>query len=572
MNGEMRAKQIIIIAVVILLGISLSNCQKEYEFKSLSEYGQFAPDDAFEEDSNYAYYGSENEWNRRMFSDNATSKYYKRQGQRQILEILDGNFDSAISICKHTLSVQPNDLESYFNLSVAFAQKNVIDSALYYMKKALDNGLPFTRYLAGPKDLLAPIYETEYFKNLKNEKDIRLIHGPMKGAVTTNSIKIWLRTSGESKVEISVNKKNGGFVGIFTAKSKADNDYVVKIPISKLEPNTEYNYHISIDGKQTGKSYSFTTLPKSFERQKFAIGFGGGAGYTEKHEKMWNTLSTHNLTAFLLLGDNVYIDLPQMPGAFHNYTYYRRQSRPEYRKFLETTNVYAIWDDHDAAIDDIWMGPYIDRPAWKLPMLRHFERQWVNPFNGTEKAPGCYFNFSIGEVEFFMLDCRFYRTNPFKEERTMLGPAQKQWLKDFLLQSEAKIKVIVSSVPWALGAKPGSKDTWAGFEKERKEIFDFLTDNKIEGVILISADRHRTDVWKIERENDYPLYEFMSSKLTNIHTHELIPEAIIAYNEKCSFGKLEFDFNKNKILFEIINIDNEPQGKLEIGFDELKSH
>ncbi|MDZ7765895.1 MAG: alkaline phosphatase D family protein [Melioribacteraceae bacterium] len=268
-------------------------------------------------------------------------------------------------------------------------------------------------------------------------------------------------------------------------------------------------------------------------------------------------MATYNLDAFLMLGDNVYVDLPEMPGSFHDYTYYRRQSRPEYKRFLESTNIYAIWDDHDAAIDDIWMGPYVDKPDWKLPMLRHFERQWVNPFNGSEKVPGGYFNFSIGQVDLFMLDCRFHRTNPFKEERTMIGPEQKKWLKEKILQSNAEVKVIVSSVPWSLEAKPGSKDTWAGFEKERSELFDFLSENNIEGVILLSADRHRTDAWKIERENDYPLYEFQSSRLTNIHTHPVMPEALVAYNEKCSFGLLEFDFTKNEVDFKIVSIDNE---------------
>ncbi len=181
-----------------------------------------------------------------MFSDNETSKYYKRQGQRKMLEILDGKCDSAIIICKHTLSVQPNDLESYFNLSVAFAQKNEVDSALYYMRKALDNGLTFTRYLAGPKDLLMPIYKTEYFKNHKKEKEIRLIHGPMKEAVTT-SAKIWLRTADESDVEIVVSEKSGDVVGSFTANSNEENDYVVVIPITNLKSDTEYNYQISID-------------------------------------------------------------------------------------------------------------------------------------------------------------------------------------------------------------------------------------------------------------------------------------------------------------------------------------
>ena len=30
----------------------------------------------------------------------------------------------------------------------------------------------------------------------------------------------------------------------------------------------------------------------------------------------------------------------------------------------------------------------------------------------------------------------------------------------------------------------------------------------------------------------------MSSRLTNIHTHELVPGHLFAYNEKCSFGLL----------------------------------
>lgn len=154
----------------------------------------------------------------------------------------------------------------------------------------------------------------------------------------------------------------------------------------------------------------------------------------------------------------------------------------------------------------------------------------------------------------------------------MLGPDQKKWLKEKILESKAKVKVIVSSVPWALDAKPGSKDTWAGFEAERQEIFKFLTDHTIDRVILLSADRHRTDVWKIERDHDYPLYEFQSSRLTNIHTHPVMPEALIAYNEKCSFGLLEFDLSQNKIGFNIISIDNQSKGRITVDLDELQSN
>lgn len=561
-----------IIIWIVLIIVLITGCkqEEEYEFKSESEYGQFAPPDAWEEDPNFAYYGSENEWTRRMFGDNAISKFYKRQGQRQLLEILDGNLDEAIKICNKILAIQPNDLESYFNLSIAYAQKNNIDSSLHYMNLALNNGLPFSRYLAGPKELLSPIYETEVFKKLKENANLKILHGPMKGAVTTNSAKIWLRTAEESQVEIKVTEKAGREIGVFSGKSSKSEDYTIVISIDNLEPDKEYIYRIYVDNYEIDKEFSLQTYPENFTNSKLVIGFGGCAGYTEKHERMWDTIAQYNFKAFLMLGDNVYVDLPEMPGAFHDYTYYRRQSRPEYKRFLESTNIYAIWDDHDAAIDDIWMGPYIDKPDWKLPMLMHFERQWVNPYNGTEEYPGCYFNFKIGEVEFFMLETRFYRTNPFKEQRTMLGDFQKYWLKEKLLESDARIKVIASSVPWADGAKPGSKDTWAGFASEREEIFNFLTDNRIDGVVLLSADRHRSDAWKIERENDYPLYDLLSSQLTNIHTHELMPGALISYNDKCSFGLLEFDFINERIVFDIISIDNEKQGTVEIDINELK--
>ena len=121
------------------------------------------------------------------------------------------------------------------------------------------------------------------------------------------------------------------------------------------------------------------------------------------------------------------------------------------------------------------------------------------------------------------------------------------------------IKVIASPVPWSLASKGEARDTWNGFKEERKEIFDFLATNKINGVILLSADRHRSDAWKIEHPNLYPLYEFTSSRLTNEHFHELMPNALFGYNEKQSFGLLEFDTQAQDptISYNIINIDNE---------------
>jgi len=153
----------------------------------------------------------------------------------------------------------------------------------------------------------------------------------------------------------------------------------------------------------------------------------------------------------------------------------------------------------------------------------------------------------------------------------MLGPFQKVWLLEELSKSNATFKIIVSPVPWAEGAKPGSIDTWAGFIEEREEIFSLIEKKKINGVILLSADRHRSDAWKIKREDGYDLYEFESSRLTNMHTHNVMPGTLFGYNEKCSFGILHFDTTKEDptVKYEIMNIDGESIQSLEVKLSQL---
>jgi alkaline phosphatase D len=103
-------------------------------------------------------------------------------------------------------------------------------------------------------------------------------------------------------------------------------------------------------------------------------------------------------------------------------------------------------------------------------------------------------------------------------------------------------------------------DTWDGYDEERREIFKFLDDNSIEGVFILAADRHRHDARVIEREKGYPLYEFMSSRLTNQITHGRSGlGTLFMYNEKCGFGKITFDFSKDDptVTYDVVTIDNE---------------
>ena len=156
----------------------------------------------------------------------------------------------------------------------------------------------------------------------------------------------------------------------------------------------------------------------------------------------------------------------------------------------------------------------------------------------------------------------------------MLGNVQKKWLKEQLKSADGTFKVLCSSVPWDFRTKGDSKDTWNGYKDEHEEILSFIEKNEIEGVILMSADRHRSDCWKISRPNGYDLYEFNSSRLTNQHVHPTMEKqgAIFSYNKPQSFGLVTIDTTvaDPTATYEVININGEKPHSLTVKRSELK--
>ena len=532
------------------------------------------PEDAYIDGSSHAFYGKDQGgWTRlrRQFDSNQ----YGRQGQRQMLDILDARPEGAVKKCQQVLASEPNDLESLFNLTVARCALKDYKGAVESMTRAVEGGMPFARFLAGPREMLKPLRETDEFRRYAARYKVQLIHGPMLGCLTDTSAKFWVRTVDEVPIQVVVSTSSDLSSPIKSTLTSTSSkvDYTAVVEVRGLQPGTVHYYDVMLNGKSAlaPERPSFRTYPSRSSKTRLSVAFGGGAKYCPPNERMWDTIRSHSVAALLLLGDNVYIDFPQQFGEFHKYTYYRRQSQPKFRRLVCSVPVFAIWDDHDCAIGDCWMGPYRDKPDWKMSTLEGFRMNWNNPGYGTEQWPGCWFKFSIADVDFFMLDGRFYRTNPYGEKPGMLGPAQKAWLLEQLRQSRATFKVLASPVPWSFNTKGNSRDTWNGFRDERNEIFAFLEENKIDGVILISADRHRSDARQIDRKDGYAFYEFESSRLTNQHKHGLKPGAIFGYNEKQSFGLLSFDttISDPTVTFRIISIDNEPIHSLTLKHSEI---
>lgn len=508
---------------------------------------------------------------------------YKRYGQYAVKRMALGEFAEARRYLLEMTAALPDDDDLYLLLAVAQANLGQREAAEASLAKALELGLPPGRVLAGPRGLHEPLRELDTYRKVQEQHAVVPLHGPMVGNVTDRSASVWVRTARPARVDVAYRPASGSAPWRISTASETtrDRDFTAIVPLGDLQPDTPFEYRVRLDGQESDATDTFRTFPAAGQGAKFSLAFGGGAGYHPPQERVWNTIRKRQPLAVLLLGDNIYSDDPETPEV-QQYSYYRRQSRPEFRRLVASTAVFAIWDDHDFSTDDSWGGPSVDEPAWKLPVWNVFRQNWVNPaYGGGDEQPGVWYDFSIGDVDFFMLDGRYYRTDSGRrggsgvDRPTMLGPVQKRWLKDKLRASEATFKVIVSPVPWDFRAKQGAGglDTWRGFAEERAEIFSFLSRHAIAGVVLMSADRHRSDAWRIERDDDYDLYEFNSSRLTNDHVHPTMPAAIFSYNEKQSFGWVTFDTTSDdpQVTYDVISIDDEEVASVTICRSQLES-
>ena len=417
----------------------------------------------------------------------------------------------------------------------------------------------------GAEGGMADLLTEPAFVDLVKKHDLGLFNGPMLGDIKPTSAKFWVRTAGPAKVQIVV-----GDLTSQQVETSDKDDFTAVMVVNGLSPFTDYKYSVNLNGKQIRRdAFQFRTAPATGQKVQFDVTFGSGARYVPKNEFAWSNMAQARPLAYLGLGDNVYIDVMNRRGAQRLF-YYRRCLSPAYSELCSSVSMYAVWDDHDMAMNDSSGGAGLDAP-WKRPNWNVFRQNWNNPhYGGGQAMPGTWHSFSLGDVDVFMTDGRIYRD---KKDKTMLGPDQKKWLLDTLAKSKAKFKVIASGTMWSDGADKDGKDSWAGTwsRKERDEIFDLINDKKINGVILISGDRHRSDIWKIDRPRGYPLYEFVSAKVTNQHTHKTFANAVWSYNEGNFWGQLSFDLRPDDpvMTFKCVDISGDVVKEFPLKLSEL---
>lgn len=323
-----------------------------------------------------------------------------------------------------------------------------------------------------------------------------LLAGPMLGHAGPNEARIWIRATASVPWSVRISESAAlADAREFTGPAANDESGCTAVAIiDGLKPATRYFYAVSLDGRaQTVAPLpSFVTAPEPGAKGRQRIAFGSCVGDTiASAAPTWGELAARRVMdaksggfeLLLMLGDNHYANTTEIPKLRTYYTAHRLSAG--WRDLTARTPVYAVWDDHD-------YGPNNSdgTQKGKEDSLRIFHEFWANAPCADAANDGCYFTFTRGAAQFFMLDCRFHRSpnaKPDGPEKTMWGAKQLAWLKRELLASRATFKILAQGSEWETF---GSEDSFGKFLHERDAFFAWIDEQKIEGVVLLSGDRH----------------------------------------------------------------------------------
>lgn len=468
-----------------------------------------------------------------------------------------------------------------------------------------------------------------------------LTHGVASGDVTANSAVIWARASEPASMYVAYAPHRNLRNATITAGSVAEtaNDYTAHAQLNGLNPNTRYFYFVwfskagsdalpsSFDPNAAGV---FQTAPALAQGQPVSFVWGGDLGgqrYCRRVDQGYAIFSTMLVLRpdfFIANGDMIYADgdcpadgpdgpggWQNIPGDFPNIAnsavdwtdmdlvrdIYRRhwqynRNDPHFQAFLRATPMYVQWDDHEVINDfgapwTYWNAANQDRPGY--PNLVEAGREALfdyHPIARNAAEPNrIYRSFNWGKhLDLFILDARSYRTqndvaDTPDNDKTLLGSAQMQWIKQQLLDSQATWKVISNDVPISIptgsNAAVFGRDAWAngtaadysfetGFERELRDLLGFIDDHDIKNVVFVTTDvhfaqsiRYETDV---NGDGDMLLFhEFVSGPLNAVRgsPRELDP----------TFNPTSLYAEGNLFNYGYARMERGPAGNMQFIFD-----
>jgi alkaline phosphatase D len=291
-------------------------------------------------------------------------------------------------------------------------------------------------------------------------------------------------------------------------------------------------------------------------------------------QTMWQHVIANNPQLWVWLGDIIYADTSDMRALAAHYK--RLKTTPDYKRMRTKTQVIGVYDDHDYGIND-GCKDYPFKKGAKKCLMDFLDI----PMNSVvRRREGAYSSYTFGKgaqkIKFIVMDTRYFRDplekDPTKERRyipnmdgDVLGDVQWKWLENELKNSTANLNVLCSSIQ--VIADDHGHEKWGNFPNQRKKLLSLIASTKPKNLLILSGDRHMTEVSKMQLEGlPYPLYDFTSSGMTHIRSgneevnHFRVGEMIVKKN----FGVLKISWNGEKPIVAL-----QSRGQLNELFQEI---
>jgi alkaline phosphatase D len=355
--------------------------------------------------------------------------------------------------------------------------------------------------------------------------------GPMIGYADMKEVLIWAQTKHFAGVQVEYWEEGKPEKKYWTdyVQTHKSEGFTAKCIADQVEPGRTYQYRVEINQDSVSLPYPTRFKTQSLWQWRadpptFSLATGSCAYVNEteydrpgkpygSNYQIFNRIAEQKPDLMLWLGDNVYYREPDWntrTGMLHRYTHARSLS--ELQPLLASTAHYAIWDDHDYGPDDSDGTWEQKEMAWEV-----FRDFWGNPTFGVNGQKGCTTRFQYADVDFFLLDNRYFRTPNYCEncpDRTLLGKEQLQWFLAALATSRAPFKIVAIGGQ-VLTTSKNNETCFHFFPAERDTILNFIERENIKGVVFLTGDRHFSELSALKNRADNWVYDLTASPLTS---------------------------------------------------------
>lgn len=319
------------------------------------------------------------------------------------------------------------------------------------------------------------------------------IGGAWCGNVSPTSATVAIRlTASAQRVRLHVSQNENLSAPILSpiATTAAGLGNTVKLSVQGLQPDTEYYYGIEVAGALRPETVSrgrFRTFP--IGRASFRIAFGSCSDLRDANHRVFNAIREDKPLLFVHMGDLHYANTNSAAAEDYRTNYDQVLSHDIQAPFYRSLPIAYMWDDHDFAGNDSDASA-LGRDSARAVYRERVPHYPIGPTGGTIGQA-----FTIGRVRIIMTDLRSAASSAGAKEsatKSKMGAAQKAWFKQELISARDSgfpFILWVNTIPWISEAQIGD-DSWAGYATERTEIANFIRDNRITNLGMLSGDMH----------------------------------------------------------------------------------